>query len=196
MKHVLIAAHPREHSFTLSMARAYAEGVAAAGGEALLRDLYRIGFDPVLREEELPDHAGFAPAADVAEERRLIGDADVFALFYPLWFNAAPAILKGYIERVFGMGFAYSAGGAEGNQPLLAGRRLISFSSSGAPQHWVEESGAWEAMRTHFDEHFALMAGFTLVGHKNFGGIHPAVRADAVAQCAAEVKAEAGRLNA
>lgn len=69
----------------------------------IVRDLYRLNFDPRLRARELPDHEGYAARPDVRRERSAIEDADVFALFYPLWFNAAPAIMKGYMDQVFGM---------------------------------------------------------------------------------------------
>jgi len=186
MKHVLIAAHPRTDSFTLQMAQAYADAVRAAGGETLLRDLYRLGFDPLLHEEETPDHAGFEPLEDVRAERGLLADAQVYALFHPLWLNGMPAVLKGYLERVFGMGFAFGPGGFEGMQPLLSGKRLLIVSSSGAPQHWVEESGAWAAIRS-LDQHFAALCGLTDLGRKNFGAIHPGIRPDVVERCAAEV---------
>ncbi len=104
---------------------------------------------------------------------------DVFALFYPIWLNSPPAILKGYLERVFGFGFAYRREGA-GNAPLLKGRKLISVSASGAPTEWVIQSGAWAAMRTLFDSHFAAVSGLEVVDHLHFGGIHPGIRADSV----------------
>ena len=50
-KHALIVCHPEERSFTLSVARRYAEAVEAHGHEAVVRDLYRMNFDPVLRAE-------------------------------------------------------------------------------------------------------------------------------------------------
>ena len=128
----------------------------------------------------MPDHPGFAPRSDVVEERREIADADVFVLVYPLWFNAAPAMLKGYIDRVFDMGFGYSPHSEGGNHPLLAGRKLVSFSCSGAPQHWVEASGAWSAMLNHFDSHLAAVVGLDVIGHHNLGGIVPGLRADVV----------------
>ena len=139
--HVIIAAHPRQRSFTLSMARGYAEAVEAHGGRVILRDLYRMRFDPLLHAQEMPDHPGFGPRPDVEAERRLIADAHVYAFFYPLWFNSAPAMIKGYVERVFGMGFAYSPFGLGGNRPLLSDRFMVTFTSTGAPQDWVEESG-------------------------------------------------------
>ena len=80
--------------------------------------------------------------------------------------------MKGYLERVFGSGFAYGRG-ASGNQPLLRGRKLISFSSSGAPTDWVVQTGAWQAVRTFFDAHFAAMCGMEVIDHIHFGGIVP-----------------------
>ena len=132
MKHAVITAHPNPDSLTLSVARTYCEAVTAKGHEALLRDLYDMDFDPRLKASEIPSPKGFMPADDVKAERALIKDADVFAFVYPFWINAPPAIFKGYLDRIFGMGFAYGPGG-DGNQPLLAGRKMISFTSSGAP---------------------------------------------------------------
>ncbi|MND88444.1 hypothetical protein D3C80_804700 [compost metagenome] len=187
MKQVLVVAHPRSRSFTLAMAEAYAEAARAEGAKVDLRDLYRMGFDPVLHAQELPGHDDFAPRADVVAERAALADADLFAFFYPLWFNAPPAMLKGYVERVFGMGFGYSPFGREGNRPLLAGRKLVSFTSSGAPQHWVERSGAWDAMHRHFDDHFAAVTGLESLGHFNIGGVGTGLRDDVVARHAQEV---------
>lgn len=194
MKQALIVAHPRIRSFTMTMAEAYAEAAHHEGVEVVLRDLYRLGFDPLLHMEELPDHEGFQPRADVLSERSAIGDADVFGFFYPLWFNAPPAVLKGYVDRVFGMGFGYSRYGLEGNQPLLAGRKLVSFTSSGAPQAWVESSGAWDAMRQHFDDHLANVTGLELIGHHNIGNVVPGLREDVVQGHARDIAGIAKRI--
>ena len=190
----VLIAHPRDRSFTEAMAQSFVSAFSDNGGNCVVRDLYRVGFDPLLHAGEIPDHEGFAPRADVIEERRLIGEADIFALFYPLWYNAPPAMMMGYVARVFGMGFAYSSVQAGGNQPLLTGRQLVSFTSSGAPQAWVESSGAWDAMNRNFDAHFAAVAGFDLAGHHNVGGVVPGMRKDVVARHSAEVEAVARRL--
>ena len=76
--------------------------------------------------------------------------------------------MKGYLERVFGFGFAYGAGGHSYN-PLLSGRKLISFSSSGAPFAWVQQTGAYYALRTLFDRYFADLCGMTALDHVHFG---------------------------
>lgn len=186
MKHVVILAHPNRTSFNASVARAYCEAARRLDHKVLLRDLYAMNFDPCLRESELPFSAQFQPGADVVLERSLIADADVYALVYPLWLNAPPAILKGYLERVFGFGFAYGKDG-HGAEPLLTGRRLISFSSSGAPDHWVRETGAFDAIRALFDRHLSEVCGLSPVAHIHFGGIVPGIRADAVARMLTQV---------
>lgn len=187
MKHAVIAVHPDAKSFTLSVAAAYCDAVRARGDEAVLRDLYRMNFAPCLEAGEIPKPAGFSPGRDVVAERQLLSDVDVFAFIYPFWMNAQPAMMKGYIDRVFGMGFAYGMGKG-GNAPLLSGRRMISFTASGAPMDWVVKTGAWDATRKLFDEHFAAVCGLDVVDHVHFGGIVPGIRADAVERFLARVR--------
>lgn len=169
MKHAVIFAHPSPDSFTATMADAYAQAARRLGHEVVVRDLYRMNFDPRLAREELPDAEPPRPRSDVTAERELLSDVKVFALFYPFWFNAPPAMLKGYVDRVFGVGFGYGPGTA----PLLEGRRLISVSSSGAPMAWVRDTGAWQAEQRLFDRHLAAVCGLEIVDHLHFGGITP-----------------------
>ncbi len=187
MKHALIIAHPAAHSFTATMAKAYAAALVAQGHEPLVRDLYRMDFDPRLKADEIPRPEGFAPAEDIKAERELLEGIEAFAFFYPVWFNAPPAILKGYVDRVFGMGFGYGMG-ENGNEPLLAGRSLVSISSSGAPKSWMIETGAWDAMRKLFDEHVSGVCGLAMLDHLHFGAITPNITREAVKSCTDQVR--------
>lgn len=192
MKHALIVAHPDPDSFNLSMARAYQAAAEAQGDSVVMRDLYRLGFDPRLSLSEIPRPEGFRAGDDVIAEREMIGDATVFAFVYPLWLNAPPAMMKGYLERVFGMGFGYGHGEG-GNQPLLRGRSMFSISTSGAPETWLRQTGMWDAERKLFDEHFASVCGLTVAEHLHFGGIVPMMTQAAVDRCADAVKAAVAR---
>ncbi|MCR5879298.1 NAD(P)H-dependent oxidoreductase [Phenylobacterium sp. J367] len=187
MKHAVIVAHPRRRSYTLAVAAAYAEAARSLGHAVELRDLYRIGFDPRLQAAELPDEEGMTPGDDVLEERRRLSDADVFALIYPLWFNAPPAILKGYVDRVFSAGFGYELT-PQGAVPLLEGRKLISFTSSGAPETWLQTTGALPALRTLFDNHVATMCGLTVVDHVHVGGLVAGLTEEAMDQILEDVR--------
>jgi NAD(P)H dehydrogenase (quinone) len=188
MKHAVIVAHPNRRSFNVAVANAYISAVRGFGDEAIMRDLYRLDFDPRLGADELPWAKNFAPRADVAAERTLLADVDVFVLVYPLWFNAPPAMLKGYVDRVFGMGFGYGSPDG-GSDPRLRGRILVSFTSSGAPEHWVEQTGALERLRRGFDDHLAEICGLSVIEHRHFGGIVPGIRPDAVRAMLSDVEA-------
>lgn len=171
LKHAVILGHPRQDSFNAAVAQRYIETVTGFGHTAVLRDLYRMGFDPRLQSDEMPRPAGFAAWPDVAEERSLVGNANVFVFVYPLWFNAPPAIVSGYIQRVFGMGFGYGPVRSGGNRPVLVGRRLLSFSSSGAPAEWLRSEGSWAALRNLFDQHLADVCGMIVLDHRHYGRV-------------------------
>jgi NAD(P)H dehydrogenase (quinone) len=170
-KHAVIVGHPSAASFALSVAQTYQQAAEACGKQVILRDLYRLGFDPRLQSEEIPRPAGFAPSPEVAAERALLADVDVFCFVYPLWFNAPPAIIAGYIQRVFGMGFGFGSLKQGANQRLLLGRSMISFSSSGAPAEWLRTEGSWDALKNLFDQHVADVCGITLLDHRHYGRV-------------------------
>jgi NAD(P)H dehydrogenase (quinone) len=194
MKHALIIGHPNPKSFTHSVAAAYADAVRRLGHEVLVRDLYAMGFNPCLGQAEVPTPQGYEPGEDVKAERALIASVNVFAYFYPLWFNAPPAIVKGYADRVFGMGFGYSPFQHGGNQPLLTGRKMVCFSSSGAPKQWLVKEGAWAALRNLFDQHLAEVCGFTLLDHVHLGGVYPGMSEHLVTEHFRTVRGAVDRL--
>lgn len=169
MKHAVILAHPKPASFNASIARTCVETLVGLGEEVLLRDLYALDFDPRLKAGELPAK-GFAPAPDIVAEREKLSEVQSFIFVYPFWFNAPPAILKGYVDRVFSMGFGYApaSGGTEG---LLSGKTLLSFSTSGATDEWVNQTGALKALMQVFDLHLSGVCGLSMLDHLHLGGV-------------------------
>jgi NAD(P)H dehydrogenase (quinone) len=167
IKHAIIACHPAEDSFTLSVARRYEEAVRTHGQETVLRDLYRIGFDPLLKDAERHGE----PAPDIAAEWAALGKVDVFVLVYPIWFGTPPAMLKGYIDRVFGAGRTFGQGGEGGTSDVLAGKRLVSLTSSGSHRAWLAEKGVLGSLRTVYDRYFADVFGFTETHRYHFDGV-------------------------
>jgi NAD(P)H dehydrogenase (quinone) len=193
MKQAVIVGHPDPESFNLTIARAYCEAARARGHDVVLRDLYRMNFDPVLKDHELPRSGKLRPGDDVVAERALIKDAEAFIFIYPLWFNAPPAIIKGYMDRVFSLGFGFGPLHEGGNVPLLVGKKFLAITTSGAPQDWVRKEGALAAVRNLFDEHFAGVCGLNLVDHVHFGGIAPMLAQHVVDKSIARVKALVAR---
>ncbi len=102
---------------------------------------------------------------------RVLGKVDVFVLVYPIWFGTPPAMLKGYIDRVFGAGRTFGQGGEGGTSDVLAGKRLVSLTSSGSHRAWLAEKGVLGSLRTVYDRYFADVFGFTETHRYHFDGV-------------------------
>lgn len=172
LNHAIIACHPDEDSFTLAIADRYAQAVRSYGHKAVVRDLYRLGFDPVLKSEEREGQ----PAADVVAEWDALGDIDVFVLVYPIWFGAPPAMLKGYIDRVFGAGRALGAASGGLSTSVLQGKHLVSLTLSGSMSAWLDEKGVLGSLRNLFDRYLGDVFGLPETHHYHFDGVQPGLR--------------------
>ena len=169
LRHAIIATHPDANSFTLAVAERYAAAVRSHGHEAILRDLYRLGFDPVLR---LAERDG-KPGADVAAEWAALGDIDVFVLVYPIWFGAPPAMMVGYIDRVFGAGRTLGSAGEGTDASRLKGKRLVSLTLSGTMRSWLDEKGVLGSLRNVFDRYLGHVFDLAETHHFHFDGVQP-----------------------
>jgi NAD(P)H dehydrogenase (quinone) len=169
LNHALIVAHPSEDSFTMAVARRFLAAVEGHGQAGFIRDLYRVGFDPLLKEDER--HGEIMP--DVEAELALLAEADVIVLVYPIWFGAPPAMLKGYVDRVFGAGRAVGQAqdGAAGSR--LAGKQLVSLQLSGSMRAWLHEQGVLMSLRNLFERYLCEVFGLPESHSYHFDGITP-----------------------
>lgn len=173
MKHLIVVAHPAPDSFTMGLARSYAAELVRLGHSQQTYDLYRMGFNPVLAASELApandDHPVFA---DVAQAQDDVRAADALTIIYPLWWLSMPAMMKGYVDRVFARGFAYES--RNGNvHGLLGGKKSVLITISGAPLPLLVKSGNWNAVQVLQDTHILRAAGFELLEHLHFDEISP-----------------------
>ncbi len=110
MKVLVVMAHPRRDSLTGKLTESFIEGLRSAGHEVDFADLQAEGFDPVLRIEDEPDwedgNKKYSP--DVEQEMERIRRNDATVMIFPVWWWSMPAILKGWIDRVWNHGFAYA----------------------------------------------------------------------------------------
>jgi NAD(P)H dehydrogenase (quinone) len=190
-KHAVILCHPEERSFNRAVADAYCDAVQELGHEFVLRDLYRIGFDPVLKATERSSEPGFVPHPDVEQELALLSGCDVFTLVYPIWFGTPPAMMKGYVERVLGSGVNPQSVKARAGTPLLGGKRLLSFTTSAMSDPWLNEQGQWMSLRYIFDHYLAHAFGMLGDNHVHFGNVRPGMEARWAEQHLYEVKQQA-----
>jgi NAD(P)H dehydrogenase (quinone) len=173
MRHLVVVAHPNEDSFTMALTRAYAAELEALGHSQRTYDLYRMGFNPVMAARELlPVSAEHPISVDVLQAQNDIHIADALTVIYPLWWLSMPAMMKGYIDRVFARGFAYESrdGIVKG---LLSGKKSVLITLSGAPLPLLVRSGNWNAVQVLQDTHILRSAGFDLLEHLHFDNVVP-----------------------
>jgi len=136
MNALLVIGHPAPGSFSHAMADAAQEILVAGGCQCLRHDLYAEGFNPV---QPVPESGNVSSDDPLVEAHcRDLAAADLIAVFHPNWWSQPPAIVKGWIDRVFRLGTAYrypEGVGYDGvPQGLLRARHALVFNTSNTPQ--------------------------------------------------------------
>jgi NAD(P)H dehydrogenase (quinone) len=152
-KILIVSAHPDPRSLTRQLADTAAETLEAAGHKVMTSELYGMGFKAVFDADDFPArldpeqlnfaHESFhaygnaSQTADVAREQEKLLAANALILQFPLWWFGMPAILKGWIDRVWACGFAYNYKG-QGNrlrygEGVFAGKRALVSVTTGGP---------------------------------------------------------------
>lgn len=131
---VLVAwAHPRTDSLTARVVEGVRGQLQERGVEVDTLDLYRAGWDPTLDVDDEPDwddpDRGYSEEVMAQAARAMAADAVMFV--FPVWWYSLPAILKGYVDRVWNWGLFYGAGHRSGIAAVrwigLAGGTRRSF---------------------------------------------------------------------
>jgi putative NADPH-quinone reductase len=144
----VILGHPDSQSLSSALARAYAKGAQDKGATVREIDLAQLTFDPVLWH----GYNEIQPLEpDLIEAQQTIQWADVLVFSYPTWWGSTPAMLKGFIDRIFLPGFAFKY--RENSQfwdRLLAGRSarlLVTMDTPGWYYRWVVRQPGHQMMR-------------------------------------------------
>ncbi|PLU88021.1 MULTISPECIES: NAD(P)H-dependent oxidoreductase [Pseudomonas] len=146
MHALIVVGHHDPQSLTHALARQI-----AAGHGSEIADLASEGFDPRFG---LADHAVHrrlaAPPADVLREQARIERADALVLVYPIYWWSLPALLKGWVERVFSNGWAFDYEGGI-TVKKLRGMKVHLVGVAGADSGTFERHGYGEAMRVQIE---------------------------------------------
>lgn len=133
-KLLIIYAHPGHaghHGYFLQQVREALQSRQHNDYELL--DLCAIGYQPVLGSDEL-GASGRHEADSISRSfQDKVKAADLLLFIYPTWWQNMPAVLKGFVDKVFTRGFAFNY---DKHIPigLLKGKRAAIFSASGAPR--------------------------------------------------------------
>ncbi|TYR78835.1 NAD(P)H-dependent oxidoreductase [Priestia megaterium] len=172
MNHLVVYAHPNPKSFNSAIKTTVETVLKEQEHEVVVRDLYEIGFNPVLSGSDFAAFkTGMNFPADIKTEQEYVTWADVITFIYPIWWTGLPAIAKGYVDRIFSYGFAYAADGNGGYLKLLAGKKGVILNTQGHPENVYEEMGMKAAMEHTSDKGIFEFCGIELIEHKFFGSV-------------------------
>ena len=150
MKAHIIFAHPSLQFFNGEMRNTATETLKSLGFEVSNSDLYQINFKASADEKDFTilfdtDYFDLQVeqkmalqnntfSDDIKREHQLLKGADLIIFQFPLWWYSMPALMKGYIDRVFSMGFTY------GQSQELLGKKVLVSMTTGAPDFaWTPE---------------------------------------------------------
>lgn len=146
----IIFAHPNIESYNGQLRNVAIETLEKSGCKVSVSDLYQMKFKASADADDFTAHYDldffdlqkeqqfalqnntFSP--DIIKEQQFLSESDLIIFQFPLWWHNVPALLKGYIDRVISMGWAYGGGKA------LEGKKALVCMTTGAPEFiWTDD---------------------------------------------------------
>lgn len=158
MKVLIVLAHHEPTSFTSALAQHGVSALRDAGHQVEFSDLYAMSFDPVsdrrnfaavanpdrldqqFEERAAAESTGFAP--ELQAEMDKLARCDLLVLQFPIWWLGMPAIMKGWIDRVFAIGRTYG-GGRWFDQGMMAGKQAMLAVTVGGTHGAYSDQGIY-----------------------------------------------------
>ncbi len=182
MPHALIVhAHPEPESFCSAQMWEAAKALEVQGYTVEISDLYQMGWNPELGrndfEHELIGH--FKPQVeqvkavnqntftpDVAAEIEKVQRADLLVFSFPMWWFSLPALLKGWVDRVFAMGVAYGGSVGRFETGGFQGRRAMLLFTTGSTEDMFgagARDGEMDVILFHIQHGMFYFVGYTVL---------------------------------
>ncbi|SCV02107.1 LAMI_0G15962g1_1 [Lachancea mirantina] len=189
MNVLIVFAHPERHSLNGALLDVAVRDLEAQGHKVQVSDLYRLQWKPAVDRSDFPDvgqgdrlKVASASARDFtagnltedvkAEQEKLLW-ADTVIFQFPLWWFSMPAILKGWIDRVYACGFAYGVGehndkrwGDRYGEGKMAGKRaMLVVTTGGWPEHYSARgiNGPIDDVLFHITHGMLFYPGFAVL---------------------------------
>lgn len=158
MKKILIIhAHPESQSFCSSLKNEAVAYFQSKGAEVKVSDLYTMGFNPVgdkhdFTELQNPDFFKYQMeqvnayqnnlfTPEVKTEMDKLEWCDTLIFNFPLWWFGLPAILKGWVDRIFAMGLVYGAGKGVYDNGTYKNKTAFLTLTTGGPEIAYGDTG-------------------------------------------------------
>lgn len=147
MNILVVLDHPDSNSFSHAIAKRFIDGAAKSGHSCELVDLHAEGFNPCWNMADIQND-GTSPAEDISKEHNRIDKCDAVCFVFPLFWFGMPAMMKGWIDRVWSWGWAYNQLDNH-NKSLQKDRTAIMLIPAGVnPNAWQPYAEVEKSMLT------------------------------------------------
>ncbi len=182
MNVLIINAHPEPKSFTSAMKDLAVKHFEDSGNKVEGCNLYQMKFNPVgspddfkaladsnvfnYAKEQIIAHKNGTFADDVKKEMDKLTNADLVIFHFPLWWSSAPAILKGWFDRVLAFGFAYHPVEAKYTTGKMRGKKAMCVITTGGSSKAYSsegENGDFDSIIYHINHGTLYYCGFDVL---------------------------------
>lgn len=168
---LIIFAHPDPDSFNGAILKTIENKLTEKEYKFISKNLYQLNFNPNLNMNDFARMKNSTVAPDIALEHADIEWAKNIIFIYPTWWAGQPAILKGWIDRVFSRGFAYAVQEDGTVKGLLSDKTVMVFTTSGSSEENMQQSGMHAAMEKVMLEGVLGFCGINNMLYKNLCGV-------------------------
>lgn len=149
-KILIINSHPRKDSLCDALASEYRRGAEDGKHKVHYVTLRNLKFDPIMRQKHGEEHIKMENC--LLLQQKLIKQCEHIVIITPVWWMGVPALLKGYLDRVFTTGFAFSYRDSRLPIPhrLLKGRSARVIYTQGGPRYLTDIVGFdafWKSLK-------------------------------------------------
>ncbi|MEC9376100.1 MAG: NAD(P)H-dependent oxidoreductase [Pseudomonadota bacterium] len=174
MQFLIVYAHPELQSFNGAMLNIARETLIDSGHQIEVSNLYELGFNPVAGKEDFnqlsnkevfslgaeqmnaSQNDSFSP--DLKAEIIKLMKADVLILQFPMWWFSMPAIMKGWIDRVFAFGQAYDFGRTWDDGVFKGRKAMLSITASAPAEAFLPDGRNGDMERVLWPIHAGILA--------------------------------------
>ncbi len=167
MNILLVYAHPNPRSFNRAILETVDAELCERGHATCIRDLYQMQFRSVLDGEDLIRNWRGDLPNDIRQEQEAIRWAQGLVFIYPIWWFGPPAILKGWIDRVFVRKFAFDFTAA-GMHGLLTHEKALIINTLGGDEATYQRLRWHELLVRPMAEGILEACGVRTVTHRAF----------------------------
>ncbi len=167
MNVLLVYAHPNPRSFNRAILEVVDTTLRQRGHASRIHDLYQMEFRAVLNSDDLIRNWHGDLPEDTRREQDAVSWAQGLVFIYPIWWFGPPAILKGWIDRVFTRKFAFDFG-PTGMKGLLTHEKALILNTLGGDKITYQQESWHELLVRPMAEGILGACGVRNVVHRAF----------------------------